>query len=144
MKPTILFVDDDKDDEEITRGCLDKLGFVNFSYCPCGKTTLSHLAALADIQLPNVVVSDMQLPGLDGLELAKTLNAHERFRGIWVVIYSGTITRAIKIKLEQAGVKEIFQKPNNMQELENILTQVINLANEHQKQLTSSKENWEV
>jgi DNA-binding NtrC family response regulator len=55
---------------------------------------------------------------------------------MWVVIYSGSRTPFIEIKLKQAGVIEIFQKPANVQELENILTRVINLATEHHKQLT--------
>jgi CheY-like chemotaxis protein len=141
MIPTILFVDDDKEDEEMTRECLEKLGFVNFSFCPDGKTALSHLAVLANNQLPNLVVLDLQLPDLDGLELAKALNGHERFGGMWVVIYSGSLTPSIKIKLKEAGVVEIFQKPTNVQELNSILTKVIQLANEHHKQLTTLEEN---
>ena len=137
MSPRILFVEDDKEDEELTRDCLEKLGFVNFSFCPDGKTALSHLATLSNNELPSLVVSDLHLPGIDGLELARTLNAEERFRGIWVVIYSGSITPATKIKLDEAGIKEIFQKPANVQELENILTRIIHLATEHHKQLTS-------
>jgi len=136
MSPRILFVEDDKEDEELTRDCLEKLGFVNFSFCPDGKTALSHLATLSNNELPSLVVSDLHLPGIDGLELARTLNAEERFRGMWVVIYSGSRTPFIEIKLKQAGVIEIFQKHANVQELENILTRVINLATEHHKQLT--------
>jgi CheY-like chemotaxis protein len=137
MLPTILFVDDDKEDEELMRECLEKLGFVNFSFCPNGKTALSHLATLAYDQLPNLVVSDLQLPDIDGLELAKALNTHEGYGGMWVVIYSGSLTPSIKTKLKEAGVVEIFQKPSNVQELNSILTRVIQLAHEHNKQLTS-------
>jgi len=111
MSPRILFVEDDKEDEELTRDCLEKLGFVNFSFCPDGKTALSHLATLSNNELPSLVVSDLHLPGIDGLELVKALKAHESFRGIWVVIYSGSITPATKIKLARLALKKYFKSP---------------------------------
>lgn len=137
MGPKILFVDDDKEDEELMRDILEQLKSSDYSFCSDGKAALCHLATLANHELPDLVVSDLHLPGIDGLELVKALKAHESFRGIWVVIYSGSITPATKIKLDEAGIKEIFQKPANVQELENILTRIIHLATEHHKQLTS-------
>ena len=141
MGPKILFVEDDKEDEELMRERLEQRAFSNFSFCPYGDTALSHLATLSKNELPNLVVSDLHLPGIDGLELARTLNVQERFCGMWVIIYSGSWTPFIEDKLKQAGVVEIFQKPANLEELDAILTRIIQLANEHHKQLTSLKEN---
>ena len=141
MGPKILFVEDDKEDEELVRERLEQRAFSNFMFCPNGDTALSHLATLSKNELPNLVVSDLHLPGIDGLELARALNVQERFRGMWVIIYSGSRTPFIEDKLKQAGVVEIFQKPANLEELDAILTRVIQVANEHHKQLTSLKEN---
>ncbi len=137
MRPKILFVEDDKEDEELMRERLEQRAFSNFSFCPSGDTALSHLATLSKNQLPNLVVSDLHLPGIDGLEIARALNVQERFRGMWVIIYSGSRTTFIENKLKQAGVVEIFQKPANLEELDAILTRIIQLAHEHNKQLTS-------
>ncbi len=110
-------------------------------FCPNGDRALSHLATLSKNELPNLAVSDLHLPGIDGLELAKALSVQEHFCGMWVIIYSGSRTPFIEDKLKQAGVVEIFQKPAKLEELDAILTRVIQLANEHHKKLTRLKEN---
>ncbi|HUP13989.1 MAG TPA: response regulator, partial [Niastella sp.] len=129
--PTILFVDDDKDDEQIIRGGLEKLNFWRFEFCPDGNGALAHLATLTDKELPDLVVSDLQLPIFDGLELAKALKADSRYVEIAVVIYSGRLSPAIKLKLHEAGVTEMFEKPTNIEDVIQILTGLIKLATEH-------------
>ncbi len=137
MSPIILFVEDDKDDEEIMREILEQVKFSDFNFYHDGNAVLNHLATLANNQMPDLVVSDLYMPRFNGLELAKAIKADERFVGIWVVIYSGTINPGITIKLTQAGVTGVFKKPDNVEELKYIITQLIELATEHHKQLVT-------
>ncbi len=140
MGPSILFVDDDKDDEEIVREGLELLQFLQFGFCPDGKAALKHLSTLSNNELPDLVVSDFQLPNFEGLDLARALKADSRYRGIQVVIFSGSLPPAIRLKLHEAGVTEMFEKPTGKEELKYILTRLLKLATEHHIKLEDLKE----
>lgn len=135
MGPTILFVDDDTEDVQIIREGLDQLGFSQFDFCTDGIAALQHLTTIANKVLPNLVVCDLQLPLFDGLELARALKADSRYKGIPVVIYSGSLTPAIRLKLQEAGVTEMFEKPATVKELKPVLNKLIELATGHHLQL---------
>ena len=141
MGPIILFVDDDKDDEQIIREGLNQLGFSQFEFCSDGNAALKQLAILSNDKLPHLVVSDLHLPIFDGLELAKALKADSRYRGIQVVIYSGSLSPAMRLKIYEAGVTEMFEKPTSTEELRYILSRLIELATAHHIKLIGLKKN---
>ncbi len=78
MGPKILFVEDDKEDEELMREMLEQRAFSNFMFCPNGDRALSHLATLSKNELPNLAVSDLHLPGIDGVKPVTFLNCLDK------------------------------------------------------------------
>ncbi len=135
MGISILFVEDDKDDEEFIQEMLEQLTFSNFTFCKDVKSAFEHLATLPKDQLPDLLVSDFQLPSLNGLYLAKALKDDVHFKQIDMAVFSGSLTPATKIKLQRAGITEIFQKPTSAEELRAVLIRLIELATEKHKQL---------
>ncbi len=73
MGARILFVDDDREDEEFIREILGQLRFSEVEFFSNGQTVLAHLKSLIDKELPSLVVSDMNLPLLNGFDKCATL-----------------------------------------------------------------------
>lgn len=69
MHPTLLIVDDHPGFREYTRGMLLRAGFDVVGEAADGE---SALAAVAELR-PDIVLLDVQLPGIDGFEVAARL-----------------------------------------------------------------------
>ncbi len=82
---TILLVEDNPDDELLTRRALKKSGIPNrVSVVRDGAEALDLLFGVE--QLPRLVLLDLNLPKVDGLEVLRRLRADERTRGLPVVV----------------------------------------------------------
>jgi CheY-like chemotaxis protein len=86
---TILVADDDADMRFYLTGCLRTMGLAHVLEAADGREAL-HLARGL---LPDLVISDVVMPGLDGVALCRALNADVGTRGIPVLLLSGE-TRA--------------------------------------------------
>ena len=71
----MLVVEDDRTVAEVVTRYLEREGFVVESVGD-GNEALAR----ADAQLPDLVVLDIMLPGLDGLEVCRRLRSRRRFR----------------------------------------------------------------
>ena len=71
---------------------------------------LAALEALREA-LPDVIVTDLSLPRMDGFELIARLNADERLRGIPVIALSGYSGADIEARVRAAGSATVIQKP---------------------------------
>jgi CheY-like chemotaxis protein len=82
---TVLIADDDADMRQYLRGCLHGFGVARVLETADGANALRHARA-ADVDL---VISDLVMPGLDGLSLAAALKADARTHHIRVLLMSG-------------------------------------------------------
>jgi len=107
----VLFVDDDRDILESLRDALDP-------YCPVWRMrfAISGAAALAelDAQPADVIVSDIQMPGMDGVELLARVQ--ERFPATIRLVLSGYATSKIAARAAMVAHR-ILAKPCNVDEL---------------------------
>src|SRR5581483_1304878 len=90
---SILLVEDNPDDEELTRLALEKNNIVNkVNVVRDGAEALDYLfcrgkhAGRHPADLPTVILLDLKLPKVDGLEVLKQLRADERTRLLPIVI----------------------------------------------------------
>jgi CheY-like chemotaxis protein len=101
---TVFLIDDDGSMREMLARFLEK---EHFSV----KTFASPLDALDAIrsQCPDLVISDIQMPGMSGLELAETL----RNDGVSVpvLLMTGHVTDDVKARAVELGVVRIYTKP---------------------------------
>lgn len=69
-----------------------------------------------------VIISDMKMPGMNGLEFIQ--KAKEKFPNILFFILTGyDITPEIQKSLENGLISKYFQKPFNMKEIDETITQ---------------------
>jgi len=60
---------------------------------------------------PHLVVLDVVMPGVDGLEVCRRLKAHPETRQVGVVIMSGQLTADVEKKARQAGARSCMRRP---------------------------------
>lgn len=106
--PRILSIEDDVDLQQVFSYVLTKKGWaVTFAYD--GK---DGLAKALDLK-PDLILLDMMLPGLNGLEVIKALKENEPTRGIPVIVmtaYPGD-EQFLKSTLMAMGAVEYLAKP---------------------------------
>jgi two-component system response regulator MprA len=110
----VLVVDDDKAVRESLRRSLEFNGYA-VSLAADGAEALAGIGSLAQGQGPDVVVMDVMMPRLDGIETTKTL----RKAGNDVPILVLTARDAIGDRVEglDAGADDYLTKPFALQEL---------------------------
>jgi CheY-like chemotaxis protein len=72
---------------------------------------MDAICALIDGNHPDVIISDMMMPSMDGLELLENLKFNGLFRDIPVVILSGMQDPFRKRRCEELGVHAFIAKP---------------------------------
>lgn len=103
--PLVLVVDDEPD-------MLTMLQIILEKKCACSVLTAASGALALELlqhHQPDVVVSDIKMPDLDGLELLKKIRAHDP--NISVVIMTGYGTIDMAVQALKDGAYDFLQKP---------------------------------
>jgi two-component system, cell cycle response regulator DivK len=71
------------------------------------------LAALEAVRecIPDVIVTDLALPRMDGFELITRLRADEQWRSIPIIALSGYSGPELEARVKAAGPSAVIQKP---------------------------------
>lgn len=67
--------------------------------------------SLAQEWMPDLVITDILLPGMDGLNLCQRLKAHPRLARIPIVLITGLKNDEYRIQAEAAGINLVLAKP---------------------------------
>jgi DNA-binding response OmpR family regulator len=108
----VLIIDDSKQIHRLIRAELEAEEFV-FRSAYSGLDGLE----LARRVRPDVILLDMQMPGISGLETCRRLAAEKSTSGVPVVFLSGTTSVPDKILCLNAGAIDYITKPYNTGEL---------------------------
>jgi len=111
-RPSILLVDDNDDFRMFMKDCL-KADY-NIYDAPDGK---SAWEMLPDLQ-PDIIVSDVMMPGMDGNELCHLVKNDIRTSHILVILLTARATKEHEQKGLEVGADDYITKPFNL----NILT----------------------
>jgi CheY-like chemotaxis protein len=118
MTATILLVEDNPDDEELTRVALHESKVANrLVVARDGVEALDYLHgsgahAGRDTRLmPQVVLLDLKLPKLNGLEVLRRLRADERTKHIPVVILTSSDEERDLVASYDLGANSYVRKP---------------------------------
>ena len=110
----VLLVDDDPDLQEILQICLRQWGFVVAS-----ATNGDEGARLAESYHPDIVLSDVMMPGSSGIALLKSLQAEDSSRP--VILMTGYSTPVMAIEAIKDGARDLLPKPLDYSRLKSIL-----------------------
>jgi two-component system alkaline phosphatase synthesis response regulator PhoP len=112
MKRNILVVEDEKDIIEVLRYCLEKEGY-RTHIATEGPAALDLAARI----VPDLVLLDIMLPQLDGMEVCRRLKEDERLREIPVIMLTAKVAEADKVKGLETGADDYVTKPFSTREL---------------------------
>lgn len=117
-KKIVLLVEDNPDDEELTRLAFDEGHLANeLIVVRDGQEALDYLfstgryAGRGIAELPQVVLLDLKLPKVDGLEVLQRLRSDERTRRLPVVILTSSKEEQDLIDSYSLGASSYIQKP---------------------------------
>jgi len=112
MKGTILVIDDEKDLVELVRCNLEREGY-DVIGASDGQTGLDIASRLK----VDLVVLDLMLPGMDGLDVCRSLRTDNRTGRVPVLMLTARATEADKIVGLELGADDYVTKPFSPREL---------------------------
>jgi CheY-like chemotaxis protein len=112
MTARILIVDDNPINLKLACDVLEMHGFSIARACDA-----EHALALIALEMPDLVLMDIALPGMDGLTLTRKLKADPRFRDVPIVALTASTMKGDDTKAFDAGCDGHISKPINTRRL---------------------------
>lgn len=109
---TVLIVDDSKTTRRLMSGMLHQSGYRTLEAADG-----VHGIELARSQKPNLIFMDVMMPGLDGFQATRKLQADINTQDIPVIIISGNRQATIQTWVEKIGARDFMAKPFERGEL---------------------------
>jgi len=123
----ILLADDDEDDRLFFKDAIEELKVkTNVTTVNDGVQLMNYLNA-PDVQLPNVVFLDLNMPRKDGMECLREIRSDVRLKNLSVAIYSTSSSEEDIEETFVRGANIYIKKPNDFGALKKILSEVISL-----------------
>ena len=110
--PLVLVVDDSITVRRVTQRLLQREGY-RVALAGDGLQALEQLA----LETPAVVLSDIEMPRMDGFDLVRNLRADERWAGLPVVMITSRIAQKHREHADDLGVNHYLGKPYPEDEL---------------------------
>jgi len=131
----ILVVDDNPDDLFLIRRDLLALGH-RVAGVGTAQDALAHIARAH----PDVLMTDVGLPGMDGIELLQTVKA--RTGGVWIpsLVFTGSLDEATQMRALEAGADAYLCKPASRQMLQAKLGVILRLKSMHRQAEARNRE----
>jgi DNA-binding response OmpR family regulator len=108
----VLVVDDDPQIVEVISLILDAAG-----YKVLRAASGEECVLIAAAELPEIILLDVRLPGMDGNATAAALAQHVKTRNIPIVMMTGLMEDADRIRALKAGAVDFLTKPLSAEEL---------------------------
>ncbi|HEX3229031.1 MAG TPA: response regulator [Pyrinomonadaceae bacterium] len=123
LKRTILVAEDSSDSREMLQVLLEMKGYAVVSAAD------GHRAVEVALQkVPDLILIDLQLPGLDGLSATKELRLHPELRAVPIIVISGHDPSKYRTEALRAGCDDYLLKPIDFDRLDQILHERIPAA----------------
>ncbi len=129
MRKSVLIIEDDDDMSQLISGILTDAGF---------STHISHNGEngfeTAENILPDIILLDIMLPGIDGIEVCRLLSTSKKTKHIPVIMV--TVKKELSCKLASyiSGAKRFVSKPFGVDEL---IYEVNNALNQYSNSKSS-------
>lgn len=114
LHPAIWIIEDDLDDRVLlNEAFLETKIPCSLTLYPDAISALQKLGTSTLQELPDIIVSDYNMPYMDGLQFIESLCAHKRYERIVKIILSTSSYLFDKAACIQSGAHAYFIKPPN-------------------------------
>lgn len=107
LPPLVLVVDDSLTVRRVTQRLLEREGY----RVKLAKDGLDAMEQLAADELPGVVLSDIEMPRMDGFDLVRNLRADPRLKALPVIMITSRIAQKHRDYAHELGVDDYLGKP---------------------------------
>jgi two-component system chemotaxis response regulator CheY len=104
----VLIVDDQQTIRSLVRSGLQQLGFTDLGEAADGE---DGLRAMLSPLPPRLIVSDFNMPKLDGLGLLRAVRAHEPIKTTAFIMLTGRADTDLVMRAAQFGANNYLVKP---------------------------------
>jgi DNA-binding response OmpR family regulator len=119
MSFKILVVEDNPDSRNLLHFLLTTKGF-NASTAVDGAEGFY----MAKVEKPDLVITDLMMPNVDGIELIKQIRAEPEIATVPVLVYTAYSTESVEPAIE-AGANKSFYKPVNLDEMLDYINEIL-------------------
>lgn len=127
---TILLVDDNPDDRELALLAFEAIGIVNqVKVARDGIEALDYLLNSSNGEdpqqrLPSLILLDLKLPKVDGLEVLRRLRRHESTKHLPVVVLTTSTEDQDLVESYKLGCNSYIRKPVDFDEFQEVVRQL--------------------
>ncbi|QOX80057.1 sigma-54-dependent Fis family transcriptional regulator [Trichlorobacter lovleyi] len=121
MQPTILIIDDDASLRRVLEYQLQEAGY-EVATAASGEEGLTRFGELA----PQLVICDMQMPGMDGMQVLKTVKERSPETPVIIITAFGSVDVAVQAMKQ--GAYDYITKPFNRDELHLTVARALHLT----------------
>ena len=114
MKFRVLLIDDEETLCEVIRRGLERTGLFEVGFATDGKTGL----LMARKGNPDVILLDVRMPKMSGIEVLRTLKRDYPLSTIPVIMLSGLLDEATKTECNYQYSEEFIEKPVDLRQLQ--------------------------
>jgi len=117
----VLVVDDQNSVRQMTRITLEQIGVRHIHEAENGVQAMDT----ASTQPLDLIISDYNMPEMDGMELLRSVRGHPAARRIPFILVTGRGDRELVVKAAQAGANNYVVKPFTAEILKTKIEQVV-------------------
>lgn len=117
----VMIVDDMSTSRGLITQALDEIGIINNVSETNGADALKKLAA----NPVHLVISDYNMPGMNGLQLLKGIRDNKLTRGVGFILVTGSPTPEIIDMGRKLGMNNLIKKPFSVVQMKSCIEQVV-------------------
>jgi len=114
----VLVVDDNADDAEFTRRALLKAGRGGLRVRSVVRGERALEVLRGEDQLPSLILLDLKMPGMSGIDVLRQIRADARFRRIPVVVLTNSTLEADEQEAYREGADGFLHKAFDIDQFE--------------------------
>lgn len=131
----ILMIEDDTIDVMDTQRTLSRIGLLyKIKVCKNGEEALAYLSGVEHDTRPDIVLLDLNMPKMNGMEFLNVLRSIDRWKDIKVFVITTSAEKEEKSKMTELGISGYIVKPlkfNNPSSIDsfNLMIDLMNIKN---------------
>lgn len=123
----IYIVDDDPDDRQIILDAfVERNPQVDYVFIENAEALLDSLYS-ADVELPALILLDLNMPGMLGLQALKEIRANKQFCQIPIIVLTTSMLQQDRKASYELGASCFLRKPDSFAELVDITESIVKL-----------------
>lgn len=125
----ILIAEDNRDEQALLREAFQEVAPRHrVTFVESGDQLLGRLKSLPDEELPSLVVLDLRMPGMSGLEILKALETDQHLKRIPKIVYSNETQERFKKECYSANATAYIEKGFSLSEIKENVAQMISFC----------------